>query len=210
MLGPRFGLAHLLELWNPQVYKHSRRVAHHMARLAPPEAKSCWYWAGLLHDIGKVAIPPAILEKRGRLSARERKLMRRHPWFGWEIIRASGIQAESKVIADAVLYHHERWDGKGYPYDIGGTQVPWVARVLAVVDAYVSMNSHKPYGSYRSPREARQELRRCAGSQFDPQAVRLFLNPDIRLSEGLPDESIPDEPLPVREDMEPMDQDTLW
>ncbi|MDR3566348.1 MAG: diguanylate cyclase [Negativicutes bacterium] len=124
------------------------------------------------HDIGKVGIPDGILKKPGPLTEEERKIMQIHTEIGHRIATASD---ELAPIADWILKHHERWDGKGYPLGLSGEDIPLESRILAIVDAYDAMTNDRPYRKALSVEEAVKEVRRCAGSQFDPKLVDLFL-----------------------------------
>ncbi len=128
--------------------------------------------AALLHDIGKIGIPDQILYKPGPLTEREWVIMRQHPEIGARILRT--IHGLNDV-ARLVLAHHERYDGTGYPYGLSGENIPMGARILAVVDAYGAMIVDRVYRSARSLREAVEELKRCAGKDFDPIVVEAFL-----------------------------------
>jgi diguanylate cyclase (GGDEF)-like protein/PAS domain S-box-containing protein len=125
-----------------------------------------------LHDIGKIAIPDEILFKPGKLTEAEWEIMRRHPEVGYRIALASPQLAH---IAPAILAHHERWDGLGYPKGLRGEEIPLLARIIAVIDAYDAMTSGRPYKKAISPEEAKTELRRCAGTQFDPRVVEALM-----------------------------------
>jgi putative nucleotidyltransferase with HDIG domain/PAS domain S-box-containing protein len=129
-------------------------------------------WAALLHDIGKIGVPDEILRKPGPLSPGEWEVMKQHPLIGAEII--APVSKLEKVVP-IVRHHQEKWDGSGYPDGLAGEQIPLSARVLAVVDAYTAITDDRVYRPARSHAEAVQELRRCAGTQFDPWIVRLFL-----------------------------------
>ena len=129
--------------------------------------------AALLHDIGKAGIPKAILQKPESLSEDEWRVMRLHPELGGQmLLLAGGIFAR---LAPIVVAHHERWDGSGYPMGLQGEQIPLIARIVAVADSYEAMTSHRHYQETLSPSQARTELLRCAGSQYDPQIVIAFL-----------------------------------
>jgi diguanylate cyclase (GGDEF)-like protein len=124
-----------------------------------------------LHDIGKLAIPDAILDKPGPLDADELELMRQHTVIGERILVAAPAL---RPVARHVRASHERWDGAGYPDRLAGTEIPLGARIIAVCDAYDAMVSNRPYRAAMEPAAALEELRRCAGTQFDPAAVRAF------------------------------------
>ncbi len=127
----------------------------------------------LLHDIGKIGIPDAILHKPGPLTSDEWAVMRRHPEIGREILmQAGGIFS---ALASIVVAHHERWDGGGYPSGIKGDAIPFAARILTVIDSYDAMISPRVYKRPMSITAARAELQRCAGSQYDPHVVQAFL-----------------------------------
>lgn len=125
-----------------------------------------------LHDIGKLAVPERILRKAGPLDEDELEAMRRHPEEGARMVaRHRSLQ----LVVPAVLYHHERWDGTGYPVGVEGEAIPPEARVLAVVDAFDAMTTDRPYRRALPQSHAVAELERCAGTQFDPEIVRVFV-----------------------------------
>jgi len=127
--------------------------------------------AAALHDIGKVAIPDAIISKPGPLDADEWAFMRRHTLIGERIVAAAPALA---VAAALVRASHESWNGTGYPDKLAGADIPLGARIIAVCDAFDAMISDRPYSPPRSIDEALAELRRCAGTQFDPAIVPVF------------------------------------
>lgn len=127
--------------------------------------------AGRFHDIGKVGVSSAILCKEGPLTPDERILVRRHPVIGAEMLRTILAMAP---VADAVLYHHERWDGKGYPDGLKGEEIPLLARVIALADAWGAMTAERPYRNVLSSSEALERIVKAAGSQFDPVLVEVF------------------------------------
>lgn len=127
--------------------------------------------AALLHDIGKITIPPEILNKHNPLTEKERQTIQQHPRSGYQLLRNVD---EFAIYADHALYHHERWDGKGYPRGLQGEAIPLGARIIAVADAYEAMTAIRPYQSTKSSQAALEELQRQSGSQFDPQIVKVF------------------------------------
>ena len=165
------GVMLVLAAWDADVFAHSEQVARELLALAPPGHEEEWYWAGLLHDIGKIAVAADILHKRSGLSRRERKAMQQHSSKGAAILKQIGAP---QVVVHGAKFHHERWDGMGYPYDIEGDQIPFVARVLAVADAYTALTNDRPYRQALPPMQARLEIERHAGTQFDPEVVARF------------------------------------
>jgi len=126
--------------------------------------------AGSLHDLGKLAIPEEILRKPGLLTPPERLVLERHPQIAHRMLEGLGVDP----VAEWVLHHHERWDGTGYPNRLRGDEIPLGARIIFVADAYDAMTSNRAYGGRLSPRDAVEELDRCAGTQFDPVIVEAF------------------------------------
>ncbi|WP_435600660.1 HD-GYP domain-containing protein [Streptomyces sp. C10-9-1] len=127
--------------------------------------------AGTLHDIGKLGVPTRVLRKDGPLTPAERRTVELHPEYGHEIVRGMGFLGEAR---EAILHHHERLDGTGYPYGLAGEAIPEAARVVAVADAFDAMTSTRSYRRARPVGEALEELGRCAGTQFDPRMVRAL------------------------------------
>lgn len=126
----------------------------------------------VLHDIGKIGIDDQILEKPGALTGDEFQVIKKHPEIGYRIAQTV---PELLTIADYILAHHERWDGKGYPRGLAGDEIPLSARILAVVDAYDAITQDRPYRKALSKKKAISELQRNAGTQFDPKIVDIFL-----------------------------------
>jgi len=128
--------------------------------------------ACLLHDVGKVAIPSEVLNKRGPLSPQDWTYVRQHPQIGWEMLR----QVETlRSAAEIVRAHHEHWNGGGYPYGLRCEEIPLGARIFAVVDAFAAITSDQPYRAAQAEAVAIEEVRRNRGAQFDPQVVDVFL-----------------------------------
>jgi diguanylate cyclase (GGDEF)-like protein len=140
-------------------------------------------FASLLHDVGKIGISERILLKPGRLTAEERSVIELHPQIGYRLIeKVPALQA----MAAGILHHHERWDGNGYPSGLRGEEIPLEARVICVADCFSAMTSNRPYRNGMTIEEACAELERCAGTQFDPRVVRLFVEA-VRKRDGSDD-----------------------
>jgi putative nucleotidyltransferase with HDIG domain len=170
-------LAGALETKDVETRGHSdRTVAHALAlaeRLGLSDQEREWIqYAAILHDIGKIGIPEQILKKPGKLTPEEFEIMKRHPVLGMEIIQQIEFL---KPVVPLVRADHERWDGKGYPDGLTGETIPMGARIVAIVDAYDAMTSDRVYRKAPGKEHAVSELRRCAGTQFDPDLVKLFL-----------------------------------
>ncbi len=176
-------LAETLDLRDASTARHSRTVGAYARHTAAALGLSLdrvdrIHAAGVLHDLGKLGIADAILHKPGKLDAAEWKEIQRHPEVGARILEHSGL----KDIARWVRAHHERLDGKGYPKGLAGEEIPIEARILSVADAYEAMIADRPYRAGMPPAAAREELNRCAGTQFDPAVVEAFLG-SVEVSE---------------------------
>lgn len=130
-----------------------------------------------LHDIGKITIPKEILTKKGALTAEEWAIIKEHPETGYAIARSV---EEFAHVAEEILSHHERWDGTGYPRGLKGEAIPLLARITAIIDAYEVMANGRPYKERMTPQEIIREFEDCAGTQFDPELVKLFLTTIVR------------------------------
>ncbi|MEU6891660.1 HD-GYP domain-containing protein [Streptomyces sp. NPDC046557] len=129
--------------------------------------------AGILHDVGKLGVPTRLLRKDGPLTPEERRVIELHPEYGHEMVRGIGFLGEAR---SAILHHHERVDGRGYPYGLAGEQIPVLARVVAVADSFDAMTSTRSYSRARPVPVALAELERCAGAQFDQAMVRALVD----------------------------------
>ncbi|RDI96178.1 HD domain-containing protein [Meiothermus sp. QL-1] len=167
-----------LDAKDPFTRQHAERVAAITESLAKKlgfdeeEVKRIAY-AARLHDIGKVAIPDAVLLKPGRLSPEEFKLIQSHPQKGLEVLRPL-VPRLPRAVQEVILHHHERWDGTGYPMGKRGEEIPLWARIVALADAYEAMTAGRPYSPAKSPEAALNEIIMLAGRQFDPKLVRVF------------------------------------
>jgi HD-GYP domain-containing protein (c-di-GMP phosphodiesterase class II) len=171
------GLANALEAKDRYTRGHSERVGHWACRTARVLAQSeetagVIAQAGLLHDIGKIGIPEAVLGKPGPLSDEEWLMMRRHPLIGSQIVAPFDFFAEGALM---IRHHHERCDGTGYPDGLSGPAIPLGARIIAVVDVYDALTSTRPYRHALESGAACAELVRQAGRTLDADAVEAFL-----------------------------------
>ncbi len=206
-LGTIRSLADAIEAKDPSVRTHSEEVARYVAAVAArlelePRRREELLFASLLHDVGKIGISERILLKPGRLTSDEFNVIKLHPRIGHRIV--AGIPALAPV-APAILHHHERYDGSGYPAGLEGERIPLEARIIGVADSFSAMIADRPYSPGRSPEESCCELERCAGTQFDPAVVEVFVEearkrPPGRDDAGAGAEAALDDDLAVHRD----------
>ena len=170
-------LVSALDVRDHETKGHSMRVVAYAVRLAEslevePSEMTIIRWGAMLHDIGKIAVADEILRKPGPLTDEEWQLMKQHPETGYRMLQHISFLGDS---LEVVRCHQERWDGSGYPRGLSGHRIPLGARLFAVVDTLDAMTSDRPYRRALSLPEAREEIRRCAGTQFDPRVVDAFL-----------------------------------
>ena len=155
---------------------HSAAVAIYARDIATrlgldPETQQLAHLSGLLHDIGKIGVPPGVLEKTGPLTLQERRKMEEHSVIGERIL--ANVEAYDEI-AKIVRHHHERIDGQGYPDGITGERIPMISRIICVADAYNAMTSDRPYRDAMQPKVARERLVQAAETQFDVDVVNAF------------------------------------
>jgi putative nucleotidyltransferase with HDIG domain len=169
-------LALAVEAKDPYTKGHSERVAEVSEHLAavmglPPAQVERVRIAGILHDIGKIGVPEAVLLKKGKLEPVEMELIRKHPTDGQNILRPLNFLTD---ILPAVCHHHERYDGGGYPAGLAGDAIPLWARIIQVADTFDAMTSDRPYRKAMTREEAAREIVRCSGTQFDPAVAKAM------------------------------------
>lgn len=172
------GWARAMDYRDSETLGHSARVTGITLTLmrefgATPDDLVIIRRGALLHDIGKMAIPDSILRKPGPLTPEEWELMRKHPLIAIELLRPIKFLEPSLPIP---AYHHERWDGTGYPFGLKGEEIPLPARVFAIVDVWDALISDRPYRPAWPREKALEYIAEQAGKQFDPEAVRVFLD----------------------------------
>jgi putative nucleotidyltransferase with HDIG domain len=178
MLDTIEALAIAVDAKDPYTHDHSKRVSEicvaTLEALGIGDPKACreMRLAGILHDIGKIGVQEAILGKKGSLTAEEFTIIKRHPTVGARIV--GGVKGLERV-TKAILHHHERHDGLGYPAGLSARDIPIMAKVITVADVFDCLTSDRPYRKAKSHDAAMAELRRCKGTQFDPDVVDAFL-----------------------------------
>jgi putative nucleotidyltransferase with HDIG domain len=160
---------------------HSQRVAElsrALARKVGLSDEQCErvYLSGLLHDVGKIGVPEAVLTKPGKLTEAEFDAIKKHPEIGAQIL---GNIKQLQDIIPGVLYHHERWDGRGYPAQRGGEDIPLMGRIICVADSFDAMSSTRTYRPALPLETVLAEIARCAGAQFDPALAKVFSTLDF-------------------------------
>lgn len=171
-------LAKVLDARDPYVGGHAAQVADYAVAIAielglPPERIEIVRQGGYLHDIGKIAIPDSILHKPSRLTDDEYEFIKRHTDIGADLVENS---QSLRHLAPFIRYHHERWDGRGYPAGLASEEIPLEARILNVCDSVEAMASDRPYHRAMSINEIIAEVKRCANSQFDPKVANAFIH----------------------------------
>ena len=184
-------LSNALDVRDSETEGHSRRVVEYMELIiaelpVAPENLSTLRRGALLHDIGKIGVPDNVLRKPAALSDAEWVVMKRHPEHGARIIsQIPFLQDVSRI----VRHHHERWDGMGYPDGIAAEAIPLGARIFAVADSFDAMTSDRPYRRAMSVKNARVEVARCRGTQFDPNIVDAFVRVPVEFLDAIADDA---------------------
>jgi len=129
--------------------------------------------AGLLHDIGKIVVPPQILNKKDKLTENDWETIKKHVITSYQLLKSVD---EYSHVSEAVLYHHERLDGTGYPEEIKDGEIPLLSKIIAVADAYEAMTADRPYHNKKTKEEAVEELKKYSGKQFDENLVNIFVD----------------------------------
>jgi len=168
---------------NPREEAHSKRVGEICRKIGvalhlSDIDVSTLNLVGFLHDIGKIAIEEGILNKPGILSELEFDAVKQHPEIGCRIIRSS---YEISEVAEAILSHHEKWDGSGYPKGLKGEEIPKFARIICIADSYDAMTSERTYRETWSTQKAAEEIMRCAGKQYDPEIAKVFVEDVLQI-----------------------------
>lgn len=181
LMGLLHSIVNSVDAKDPYTYGHSERVAFLSRALAkaaklPPTDCERVYLAGLLHDVGKIGVPDAILCKPGKLTNEEFDALKRHPEIG---VRILSPVRQTRDLMPGVLYHHERMDGRGYPDGLSGKSIPLLGRIICLADCFDAMTTNRTYRAALPLPVAISEVRRCAGTQFDPHLAELFVGLDL-------------------------------
>ncbi len=180
-LGTLHALTSSIDAKDSYTHGHSERVAlmsRNLAKAAGLDDFTCEriYVSGLVHDVGKIGVPESVLCKPGRLTFEEFELIKQHPEIGAKILQ--DIRQMHDLIP-GVLYHHERWDGNGYPHGIAGNDIPLFGRVIGLADAFDAMSTNRTYRRALKHEDVMAEIQRCAGTQFDPELAKVFTELDF-------------------------------
>jgi HD-GYP domain-containing protein (c-di-GMP phosphodiesterase class II) len=178
MMGLIHSLTSAVDAKDAYTCGHSERVALLTRQLAremrlPEQSVERFYMAGLLHDVGKIGVPERVLQKEGKLTDDEFALIKKHPEIGARIL--SDIK-QIEDILPGVLHHHERWDGRGYPHNLAAKNIPLMGRVICLADSFDAMTSNRTYRKALPLEVAVAEIKRSAGTQFDPELAEIFIN----------------------------------
>ncbi|GMW01308.1 MAG: hypothetical protein AMXMBFR84_24450 [Candidatus Hydrogenedentota bacterium] len=223
-----FSLAKLAESRDPETGEHLERMRRYVREVAIE--MGTWmkydgiinsgfveqlYYSSPLHDIGKVGIPDAILLKPGKLSVEEFEIMKTHTLIGGDTLKAADTEAGSNSFLamgrDIAYYHHEKWDGKGYPFGMSGEDIPLVARITALGDAYDALTSKRPYKEAYSHEKSRDIILEASGTHFDPDVVKAFVNREekfVRVQREFEDSEKPSHIQSVMERLDRMNQES--
>ena len=183
---------------NEDTLGHSQLVSRYTILFAKELGIEDWNFlidlerGALLHDIGKIGIPEFVLRKGGPLTRKEREVVKEHPFLGYEMIEGFDFL---KRAAQVVLFHHEFYDGAGYPFGLSGSDIPLAARIFALADTLDAITSDRPYKEGKSFEEALEEIEKCRGSQFDPDLADAFLSIPKEKWQKIKDKSIISLPL---------------
>lgn len=172
-----YSIAQTIELRDPYTRGHCDRMAAFALKIAeglslPEEMRRAIRLGSWLHDCGKIGVPEAILNSPGRLSAADFEVVKKHPEWGADVGRQANLPEE---VINILLYHHERFDGRGYPTGAKGTEIPLEARIVAVADIYDAMSSDRPYAKGYEPEEVMRVMGVLRGADLDPELVDIFL-----------------------------------
>lgn len=182
LIGLIHAVVNSIDAKDPYTFGHSERVAYLSRAIAQtiglPEIEcERVYLSGLLHDVGKIGVPDAILTKPGKLTAEEFDVLKKHPEIGERILLPI---AQIRDLLPGVLYHHERMDGNGYPHRLAGRDIPRLGRIICLADSFDAMTTNRTYRTAIPVASAAAEIRRCSGNQFDPVLAEAFLNLDVQ------------------------------
>jgi putative two-component system response regulator len=172
-------MAHLAEYRDDETGQHAKRVGLISSGIArdlglDDEHVELIRWAAPLHDVGKIAVPDNILRKPGELTPEEFEIIKTHTTVGAKML-SGGNSHVLRMAAEIALTHHERWDGAGYPQKLSGEGIPLSGRIVALADAFEAMVGLRIFRKARPIEQAIEEIKRCAGAQFDPRVVEAFL-----------------------------------